>query len=144
MVRWDAASEIASHRVGRGEARAKAGPPHPSCYRGASLHAPSSIAFAKSVPPSRSLRDRPPPYRGRWENADWARSRSALHDGGGFLFVGAEIGGNDLGIVANRLRRAFGNLHAAIHHHRMVGNFHHHTHVVLDQENRGAFAADRG
>ena len=42
------------------------------------------------------------------------------------------------------LRRAFGDLDAVIHHHDVVGDFHHHRHVVLDQQDRGALiGADR-
>src|SRR4029453_4531661 len=54
------------------------------------------------------------------------------------------IESDHLRIVANLFRRAFGDLDAVIHHHDVVGDFHHHAHVVLDQKNRGALVgADR-
>ena len=41
------------------------------------------------------------------------------------------------------LRRAFGDLDAVVHHDDVVGDFHHHAHVVLDQQDRSALI-DRG
>ena len=72
------------------------------------------------------------------------RACSALHHCNRFFLIGAEIGRDHLGIVADGLRRAFGDLDAVVHHHDVVGNFHHHRHVVLDQQDRRAVvSADR-
>src|SRR5450756_441255 len=76
---------------------------------------------------------------------DGASSQPQLRfDRGDFIVLYAEIGRDHLGIVADFPRRALGDLDAVIHHHDMVGNFHHHRHVVLDQKDRGAVVvADR-
>ena len=60
------------------------------------------------------------------------------------LFVGdAEIGGDHLGVVAHRVGRAVGDLDAVVEHDDVVGNLHHHRHVVLDQQDRDVvFVAD--
>ena len=50
----------------------------------------------------------------------------------------AEVG-RDHGRVALHLgRRAFGDLAAAVEHHDLVGDVHHHAHVVLDQDDGDA------
>src|SRR5882757_1244500 len=65
-------------------------------------------------------------------------------DGSDLVVLHTEIGRDHLGIVADIPWRAFGDLDAVIHHHDVVGNFHHHRHVMFDQEDRGAlFGADR-
>ena len=67
-------------------------------------------------------------------------SASTLRD----VLVGdAEIGGDHLRIVAHRVRRAVGDLDAIVEHDHVVGNLHHHRHVVLDQQDRdGVLVAD--
>jgi hypothetical protein len=52
------------------------------------------------------------------------------------LVLDAEIGSDHLGIVADRRRRAVGDLDAVVEHHDVVGYFHDHRHVVFDQQNR--------
>src|ERR1700704_1155223 len=65
-------------------------------------------------------------------------------DGCDLIVFYAEIGRDHLGIVTDGLRRAFGDLDAVIHHHDVVGNLHHHRHVVLYQQDRDAvIGADR-
>ena len=64
-----------------------------------------------------------------------ARSQSDLRAGLLDFFVGdAEIGGDYLGVVADILRSAVGDFHAVVEHDDMVGNLHHHAHVVLDEQ----------
>ena len=46
----------------------------------------------------------------------------------------AEIGGDDARIVARLGGRAVGDLLAIIEHDDVVGDAHHHAHVVLDQQ----------
>ena len=52
--------------------------------------------------------------------------------------AGAEIGGDHGRVVLHLGRRAVGNLAAAIEHDDVVGNIHHHAHVVLDQHHGDA------
>ncbi len=48
------------------------------------------------------------------------------------------------GIVPDLARRAVGDLGAVVEHDDMVGDLHHHRHVVLDQQDGGAvLLADR-
>ncbi len=54
------------------------------------------------------------------------------------LVVDAEIGGDDARVGPHRLRVAVGDLAAIFQHHDVIGNLHHHRHVVLDQQDRGA------
>ena len=76
---------------------------------------------------------------------DRAHCSSSFSIASHFLFVGdAEIGGDDLRIVAHLRRRAVGDLDAVVEHDDMVGNLHHDRHVVLDQQDRGVVVvADR-
>src|SRR5215510_9797308 len=53
------------------------------------------------------------------------------------LLLDAEIGRDHPGIVANLIRRAVCDLLAVVEHDDVVGNLHHHGHVVLDQKDRG-------
>src|SRR6202022_1759921 len=57
-----------------------------------------------------------------------------LLDGGDLIVLYAEIGRDHLGIVADVVRRAFGDLDAVVHYHDVIGNFHYHRHVMLDQQ----------
>ena len=61
------------------------------------------------------------------------------------LFVlDAEVGGDHLGIVAHVLGRAVRDLAAVLQDDHVVGDLHHHRHVVLDEQDRGAvLGADR-
>ena len=48
------------------------------------------------------------------------------------------------GSLRTSLGRAVGDLGAVVEHHDVVGDLHHHRHVVLDQQDRGAvLVADR-
>src|SRR5215813_10651953 len=62
------------------------------------------------------------------------RPDRALRD---LLLLDAEIGRDHPGIVANLIRRAVCDLLAMVEHDDVVGNLHHHGHVVLDQKDRG-------
>ena len=60
-----------------------------------------------------------------------------------FLVVDTQIGCDHLRVVAHRFRIAIGDLLAVIENDHVVGDLHHHAHVMLDQEDRGAvFATD--
>ena len=50
----------------------------------------------------------------------------------------AEIGGDDVGVGADLVGRAVGDLAAVVEHDDAVGDVHHHAHVVLDQRDRRA------
>ena len=50
------------------------------------------------------------------------------------LFLFAQVGGNNLGVVLDFFRRALGDLLAEVQHHNPVGDVHHHPHVVLHQD----------
>src|SRR6185312_6345567 len=92
-----------------------------------------------------AVQNRDPPNGARWildlrssvargtASGTLAMARSQpelLLDLGNFLVFDAEIGRDHLGIVADVLGRALGDLDAVIHHHDAVGDFHHHRHVV--------------
>src|SRR5215831_20951538 len=50
----------------------------------------------------------------------------------------SEISIDDLLILLDLGRDAVGDLAAVVEHHHAVGDVHHHAHVVLDQDQRGA------
>src|SRR5277367_329933 len=60
-----------------------------------------------------------------------ARS-SVVSDGG--LVVFAEVGFDDLGVVLDRGRRAFGDFHAVVEHGDAFAHAHDHAHRMLDEE----------
>ena len=57
------------------------------------------------------------------------RPDRALRD---LFLLDPEIGRDHPGIVANLIRRAVRDLLAVVKHDDLVGNLHHHGHVVLD------------
>src|SRR4051812_18431956 len=61
-----------------------------------------------------------------------------------FLVLDPEIGGDDALVVAYRLGRAVRDLDAVIEHDHVVGDLHHHRHVVLDEEDRDAVLLANG
>src|SRR5206468_11384626 len=56
--------------------------------------------------------------------------------------AGAEVRANDLRVSLDLARRALGDLLPVIEHHDAIGHAHHHAHVVLDQQDAHALAAD--
>src|SRR5215470_7815516 len=56
-----------------------------------------------------------------------------------FALVGySKISIDDLLVLLDLRRDAVGDLAAVVEHHHPVGDVHHHAHVVLDQDQRGA------
>src|SRR5260370_40304967 len=63
------------------------------------------------------------------ERAETLSQSQLLLDRGDLIILYAEIGRDHLGIVTDVPRRGFGDLHAVVHHHDLVGNFHAHPPV---------------
>ena len=60
-----------------------------------------------------------------------------------FFILDTQIGRDDLRVVLDVIRRAVGDLLAVFQDDDVIGNLHDDGHVVLDQEQRGAFITDR-
>ena len=58
--------------------------------------------------------------------------------------LAAEVGGDHRRILLHFRRRSFGDLLAVVEHEHAVADAHHELHVVLDQQDRRAVAADVG
>src|ERR1043165_8134186 len=54
------------------------------------------------------------------------------------LMSDSQIGVDHLLVLLDLGRYAVGDLAAVVEHHHAVGDVHHHAHVVLDQDERGA------
>jgi hypothetical protein len=61
-------------------------------------------------------------------------SSSAISGHRGAGLVGAQIGADDVGVALHLGRRALGDLAAEVEHHDLVGDLHHQSHVVLDEQ----------
>src|SRR6185369_17145979 len=60
------------------------------------------------------------------------------------LILDPKVSGDHLGVVAHVIRGAVGDLAAVLEHDDMVGDFHHHGHVVLDEQDRSTLLGLNG